>query len=448
MRGLNRGVAIGVIVLIAAAAWGSLGVVGFAAGHAPSRDLAKTSLLREQPLAHSASRASLAGGTSVRPQVNVASTETSTLELSSPNVQAYGDFGQAIAIHGATVVVGAPGETASSFNLAGHVYLFDGRTGAVAFTLTSPNPQFFGFFGASVAIGGSTVVVGAPYETVAGQTFAGHVYTFNAKTGALVSTLTSPNSQQGGYFGSSVAISGTTIVVAAWNETVSGQASAGHVYTFNSKTSALISTLTSPNAQVRGTFGASVAVSRSTIVVGATGEMASGDSGAGHAYTFNAKTGALKSELTSPNAQTRGYFGFAVAISGTTLVVSAFNETVSGLGGAGRAYTFSAKTGGLISSLVSSDAQTRGDFGVSVAIGGTTIVVGAWLENVSGQGAAGNAYTFSAKTGAPISSLSSPNAQPAGIFGYAVAIGGKTIVVAALGESSFGVGAGGHVYLL
>ena len=61
---------------------------------------------------------------------------------------------------------------------------------------------------------------------------------------------------------------------------------------------------------------------------------------AGHAYIFNAKTGALISTLTSPNAQTYGFFGWSVAISGKTVVVGAPYETGSGIPEAGNAYIF------------------------------------------------------------------------------------------------------------
>ncbi|MGI0079466.1 MAG: FG-GAP repeat protein [Nitrososphaerales archaeon] len=42
--------------------------------------------------------------------------------------------------------------------------------------------------------------------------------------------------------------------------------------------------------------------------------------------------------MTSPNVQTNGNFGLSVAISGTTIVVGAPFETVSGLSAAGHAY--------------------------------------------------------------------------------------------------------------
>ena len=309
----------------------------------------------------------------------------------SPNAIYGGFFGNSVAISGTTVVVGAPGETASGDSFAGHAYIISTKTGLVS-VLTSPNPQFSGWFGFSVAISGTTAVVGAPYETASGENAAGHAYTFNATTGDPISTLTSPNVQALGYFGMSVAISGTTVVVGAWGENVSGESDAGHAYTFSATTGDLISTLTSPNAIAGGLFGNAVAISGTTVVVGAPGETGIH---AGHAYTFSATTGDLILTLTSPNAQDGGGFGWSVAMSGTTVVVGAPYETASGMCDAGHAYTFSATSGGLISTLTSPNAQTDGDFGISVAISGTTVVVGAWGETASGQSGSGHAYIFS-----------------------------------------------------
>jgi len=155
-------------------------------------------------------------------------------------------------------------------------------------TLVSPNSQAGGSFGSSVASSGGVVVVGADDETVSGNGDAGRAYVFNAFTGALTKTLVSPNSQTLGSFGYSVAVSGGVVVVGAWDETVSGNGAAGRAYVFNAFTGTLTKTLVSPNSQLAGYFGSSVASSGGFVVVGAPDETVSGNPGAGRAYVFNA----------------------------------------------------------------------------------------------------------------------------------------------------------------
>ena len=160
-----------------------------------------------------------------------AQTAPATFTLASPNAQAYGGFGESVAISGSDVVVGAPYETVAGNQYDGRAYVFS-TTGTSLVNLTSPNPQKYGNFGDSVAISGSDVVVGAPGEEVAGNQYAGHAYVFST-TGSLLKTLTSLNPQVSGSFGNSVAISGSDVVVGANYETFNGWQTAGRAYVFS-----------------------------------------------------------------------------------------------------------------------------------------------------------------------------------------------------------------------
>src|SRR5580658_3058725 len=176
-------------------------------------------------------------------------------DLTSPNPQEVGNFGNSVAIYGSTLVIGAPGEAVSGHAGAGDVYVFNDKTSQLIFTLSSPNPQTDGSFGWSVVISSSTIVVGAPGEKPYGLVDAGHAYTFNAATGARNSTLNSSDPQKYGAFGTSVAISSTRVVVGAPDETTDAYAQAGNIYVFNDKTPGLVAALSSPNAMAFGEFG-------------------------------------------------------------------------------------------------------------------------------------------------------------------------------------------------
>jgi len=366
--------------------------------------------------------------------------------LISPYVQSHGIFGWSTAISGNIIAIGAPYENASGIYEAGHVYLFNAKTGALIRTLVSPNAQSEGFFGWSVGLSGKLVIVGAFGETANGYDRAGHAYTFNAFTGSLISTLTSPNAQFQGLFGCPVAISGDIAIVGAPWETADGFGSAGHAYTFNAITGTLLSTLTSPNAQAGGKFGYFVAISGKIGIVGAPWETADGYGSAGNAYTFNVTTGDLISTLSSPNAQSSGEFGWSVAISGNIAVVGAITESASGYSDAGHVYTFNATTGALMSTLTDPEPRIWGEFGWSVAIAGDTVVVGAILY-LSGYWYAGHVDTFRVTTGAFVEGFTSPHAQFHGMFGNSVAMSGMTIVIGAPDENASGVAAAGHVYI-
>jgi len=371
----------------------------------------------------------------------------STLEVTSPNAQLAGWFGYSVALSGTTLVVGAPFETNSGKAGGGTAYVFNAKTGALISTLSSPHPQVYGEFGWCVAISGTTVVVGAPGERASGNASAGHAYLFNAKTGARTSSLNSPNPVTDGGFGTSVAIAGKIVVVGAGGETAANQSAAGHAYLFNASNGALLTTLTSPNAQSSGEFGVSVAISGTRVAVGAYTESVSGVPDSGHAYTFNATNGALIATFQSGNVQVSGYFGYTVAISGTTLIVGAPGESVAANYSAGHVYKLNALTGVLVWTLTSPHAQNGGYFGNALSIGGTSTIVGAPFETILKVTQAGLAYSYNTKTGVLNSTLVSTNSQAYGEFGNSVAVSGKTIVVGAPDQIAYALGDAGVAYI-
>jgi hypothetical protein len=184
-------------------------------------------------------------------------------------------------------------------------------------------------------------------------------------------------------FGISVAISGTTVVVGA----ASAMEALGEAYVFTKKANRWTQT-----AELKGgdDFGGAVAISGTTAVVGSDGYVNS--AGLACVFTKTADAWRQVAGLKGSDTIADDVFGDSVAISGTTVVVGAPNHANS----AGLAYVFT-KTAGAWrqtpelkgSDTVGSSNTFQGDyFGTSVAISGTTAVVGA--------PGAGRAYVFEA----------------------------------------------------
>ncbi|HYF64512.1 MAG TPA: FG-GAP repeat protein, partial [Herpetosiphonaceae bacterium] len=169
---------------------------------------------------------------------------------------------------------------------------------------------------------------------------------------------------------------------------------------------------------------------------------------------------AQEAYLKSGNVGADDGLGYAVAVSGDTLVVSAPKED-SGTTGvntipneaapqAGAAYVFvrSGATWVQQAYLKAANAEKGDSFGFSVAIDGDTIVVGATQEDSATTGVnttpneaangSGAAYVFvrSGTTWTQQAYLKASNAGPDDSFGVAVAVSGDTIVVGAYGEDS------------
>jgi len=278
----------------------------------------------------------------------------------------------------------------------------------------------------------STILVGISFIFL----LPGPIFLVSAHPSAIV-TLASPNPQLNGEFGYSVAISGSLVVVGAPEENVSGYAQAGSVYVFNAQTGALVAQLSDPNSQYYGEFGYFVAIIGNDVVVG----------GNGNAYTFDAQTGTLIAIQQSPNSQDSESAGYSIATSGDIVVVGAPSANVSSDAYAGNANISNATTGALIANLRSPNLQYFGNFGEAVAASGNFVVVSAPGETVGGNSSAGRAYAFDAQTGALVATLASASPEYNGNFGFSLAISGSVAVVGAPGETVDGEAYAGRAYI-
>lgn len=314
-----------------------------------------------------------------------------------------------------------------------------GATQPLPVTLNSPNSTTQGYFGGAIAISGNLLAMGAPYEGYSpfyGD--LGHVYVYNETSGAFITTLIGPAYSEGSFAGGnpigrpSVSISGDLVAVGVY--LANGNAG-GVAYVYNAISGSLISNLTSPNEANNGGFGYSVAMSGDLLAVGAPFETSNGLMGNGNAYVYNATSGALVRNLTNPitgpqcgnNGLTCDNFGDSIAISGDLVVVGA-------AGGEGnKAYVFNATSGALVSTLSDPNSNSGAYFGQSTSISGTLVAVGAWAE-FSGEG---RAYVFNALTGSLISTLANPDTQEYANFGNSVAISGQIIAVGAVNHGYY-----------
>ncbi len=362
-------------------------------------------------------------------------------QLPNPGPQEFAEAGGSVAVAGVQVAVGEPFASPSGVTYAGEVYVLNTTSGA-EYTVVSPHLGYPFQFGSSVALGDGYLVVGAPAETSiynSSADYAGEVFVFNAANGELLTTLTSPNEQINGLFGASVAISGSTLVVGAPGEALAGVDS-GLAYLYSAPTWSVM-TLTSPDPQLGGDFGRSVAVSGSDVVVGAPGE----NSDNGNAYVFSASSGDLVWALPDPVA---GDFGLSVAISGSSIAVG---SPFSSAGGSATLYSFRSNV-----STPLPNPHSSGEFGMSVAIYGTTAVVGSPYQDPDGLAEAGEAYSFSTVSGGLVLGQFIANPPQAAwlygyglgsLFGSAVAIGSLGIVVGAPGQNDSGVVSAGAAFL-
>jgi hypothetical protein len=267
-------------------------------------------------------------------------------------------------------------------------------------------------------------------------------------------------------FGKTVAVSGDTLVVGSPGEdsTLPGingggghQSGAVFVFVRDGGGWRLQAHLKASNSGASDEFGWSVAISGDTLVVGAHDEDGSNDSlgasGAAYVFVREGTTWSEQAYLKASNAEVSDRFGYAVAVSGETVVVTSRGESsdATGVNGdeannnaqaSGAAYVF-VRDGTAWSQqayLKSSRNQAGQQFGVSVGVSGDSVVVGAYGED----GYTGAVYVFvrDGTTWLQQARLRSSNPGQLDQFGAALVIAGDTLVVGAAGEDGGGTDAG------
>ena len=365
-------------------------------------------------------------------------------ELTPSDGGDYDHFGWSVAISGSTIVVGAvchPGTStdcaAGYSGGAGAAYVFaeSGGTWSQQQELTASDGAPDDWFGNSVAVDGSTVVVGAPHHMVGSNANQGAAYVFmqSGTTWSQQAELTASDGAARDNFGISVAVNGSTAVVAALNHAGGSNASHGAAYVFvqSATTWGQEAELTSSGGATGDYFGRSVAVSGGVVVVGSPGpKFTPSSTYAGAAYVFvqSGTSWSQQVELTASDGAARDNFGISVAVDGSTALVGALNHN----GAQGAAYVFvqSGTTWSQQAELTASDGAAGDNFGISVAVDGSTVLVGALNHN----GAQGAAYVF-VQSGTTWSQQAELTASDGGTgeaqLGTSVAVSGSEAVAGA-----------------
>jgi hypothetical protein len=362
--------------------------------------------------------------------------------FNNPTPESGDQFGSSVAIDGNTALVGARRDN-TPHTWAGSVYLFEANSGALLRTIQNPDPinPTSEEFGNSVAISGNSVLVGAHFyrsDVAGGVSQEGIAYLFDATTGGLLQTFNNPTPEGGDQFGSSVAISGNHVLVGARNDSTSAER-AGTAYLFDATTGGLLLTLNNPTPAFGDAFGSSVAISGSNVLVGAERD----DSGApnsGSVYLFDATTGSLLRTINNPTPQSGDVFGKSVAISANSVVVGAIGDN-TGAFDAGSAYLFDAVSGTLLNTFENPTPELGDFFGSSVSISGNNVLIGAAGVN-SGVDNSGAAYLFDAATGNLLDAFTNPTPAESDGFGKSVAISGTNVLVGAEGDDNWSANAG------
>jgi uncharacterized repeat protein (TIGR01451 family) len=381
--------------------------------------------------------------------------------LVPPDGDATQRFGFSVDISGDIAVVGAPLYDLGGNPNAGAAYIFyrneaGGDNWGFVTRLTAGLDGAQGDrYGRSVAISGDTIVVGAPfYDSIAGGDNAGKVYIYQRNQGGadqwgLVTSLYPGDPLPGDRFGFHVDINGDTIAIGSPytpdEPPDTPLRHAGAVYIFernqggpNTWGQVRMLTGSAPVNLEESYFGWSLALEHDRLVVGVPGY----NNWQGLAFVFSRNQGGANqwgqvTSLSAGEPVTGGSYAWTVAITNELIAVGVANEANTAVLN-GSVFLYEQNLGGpdawqKVTKLVASDSGAGNNFGQSLALDNSGILVGANVLDVAGQTDQGAAYFFY-RTGSTWTPVASPDAFDGASgdrFGEAADLDGDFLVVGA-----------------
>jgi hypothetical protein len=374
-------------------------------------------------------------------------------------------FGKCVAVDGDLMVVGLRDDENGSD--AGAAYVFQRDQGGAdtwgqVARITATDCSAHDSFGYSVSISGDTVIVGAPNGDGNDQS-SGSAYVFrrdHGGTGAWgqVAKLIAADGEFFDEFGISVSISGDTAIIGARRDNDQGTDS-GSTYVFRrdqggSDTWGQVTKIAAADGANSDYFGASVAMSGDTAIVGARNDDDNGyDSGS--AYVFQRDQGGPDAwgnvaKITASDGEINDLFGYSVAISADTAIVGAHRDDDNG-SSSGSTYVFQRHQGGTnawgrVAKITPADGTVADTFGTSVSISADTAIVGAPYDDDNGSDS-GSAYVFVRGQGGSdawgqVAKITPVGGATEDVFGVSVSISGDTAVVGAYRDDDNGADSG------
>ncbi len=304
-------------------------------------------------------------------------------------------FGQAFAVDGDLLAVGARDAMESGVSNVGAVFLFDlnGTSPTQVGRITASDGTSSDRLGFSVDVSGNLIAAGAREVDVSGKSNVGAAYLFRKESNGSVTELAKlmhEDPQSSDYFGDAIAVGSSVVAVGAYQDDVlvsgSNKSNAGSVTLFKVDGAGNVTramTLTAPSPASNAQFGISLAISGDVLAVGELKRVNSQNYAGGvYLYKLNADgTAQLTASINSPTPTYQGYFGYSVALDGDRLAVGAYRENSETATKPGVAYVYKVKADGsatLLEVLTHPNGKQDDYLGVSVGVSGRNVVAGAY----------------------------------------------------------------------
>ena len=296
-------------------------------------------------------------------------------KIQASDAQASDNFGSALACNESIFVSGVPDEDTKGTS-AGAAYIFDLQGNEIR-KIYGSNTAYADWFGAAVSISDTKILIGA-YTEDSTAANAGSAYIFDLQ-GNELRRIQASDPQADDFFGMSVDISNSRIVVGSRFDD-SGGSQAGSAYIYNTDGD-FIKKIQAFDVTTLDNYGNSVACSDNRIVIGS---YKNNNIGAAYIYDIN---GNFIAKIVAPNPAASLRFGDVVVCDNGKIIVGDELATVDSISTAGAVHIFDIN-GTFIETILSPTTAASELFGSSITFNKNKLVIGAGGHNSDYSGAA------------------------------------------------------------
>ncbi len=370
---------------------------------------------------------------------NVNQFQTGAIHILTYEDIRYNDyFGYSVSISDGYAAVGsirADGLEESS----GAVYIYKENVGKWNFDdKILPQTEYNeGFFGASVSLDSTTILVGQEED---GSTGSALIYTREPDGWEFKQEFVYENPNTYDKFGVSVALyDDISLVGASGDDDIASSAGAGYIFKKDGEWIE-ISKITYTDADNSDFLGFSVDLDANNGIVGAYNSGTPEYPNTGAAFIINEKDNKwdIKAVLTPLDGMNYGRFGRSVAIDGDYAIVGCPKDNDQGAE-SGSVYIFKRKGHNWTeqTKLLPEDGHAEGGFGTSVSIQGNYAVVGAAGFLISSWSGTGAVYLFerNGETWNQIKKIQVKESGESSRFGYSLQMNNNVLIVGDPGSS-------------
>jgi hypothetical protein len=360
-------------------------------------------------------------------------------------------FGFSVAIDGTTALIGANKVDAHGTPDAGAAYVYVlNKNGWTKQAKLIAKPAFADdSLAGNVALKNDIAMLGVMRRDDKGED-SGAVVSFIRekniwKQGQII---TAPDANPGDSFGQSTALTSKYLVVGAPRNDASGKDSgAAYIYKRTNDIWHFHTRLTASDGEAGDLFGISVAIDQDTILVGADlHDETAEDAGAVYVYKLHGSDWKEEAKLLASDGGKTDIFGVRVAISGNTALISARRDDIDEIGvNAGSAYVYVRDGSNWTQQhkLISPDGEADDRFGRGVAIKDNTAIVSAMNHDANGENT-GAMYVY--KNGANgweyASKIVAKMSMPDDRFGWNVSLSNNIAIMSAPHHDAIGEDSG------